>query len=175
MFTAEDISSDKFWSRVNIGSHKDCWNWRGFISDSGYGVFSYAKSKRARAHRIAFAKTVSPIPNDKVVCHTCDNPRCCNPSHLWLGTVAENNADRERKGRTVSPFGNGFNKTPKGEKHGSAKLTERVVKIIRESDMTGADISRALGISQSTVSRIRSGKLWATTNHNQGCAKGARE
>ena len=95
-------SPDRFWARVDR-SGDGCGEWQGPTAKSGYGQASYDY-----AHRVAYALVYGPIPKGPgyhgfCVCHRCDNPRCCNPSHLFLGTQAENIADRHAKGRTRGP------------------------------------------------------------------------
>ncbi|MER6171321.1 HNH endonuclease [Streptosporangium sp. NPDC001681] len=107
-------------------------------------------------HRVAWELANGPIPDGMKVCHRCDNPPCCNPAHLFLGTIADNNADRDQKGRQVSL---------QGEEHGSAKLTADQVDAIRElasADVPQELIARAVGIHKSHVSLISRGKTWAS-------------
>jgi hypothetical protein len=75
-----------------------CWEWTGRISVVGYGQIK-DHYKTRNAHRVSYELNVGPIPDGLVVCHTCDNRKCVNPSHLWVGTFGDNNRDREAKGR----------------------------------------------------------------------------
>lgn len=87
----------RFWPKVNVGSDDECWEWTA-ATWGGYGQFG--KSGRSyRSHRVAWVIDRGPIPPGLVVCHHCDNPPCCNPAHLFLGTIGDNNADRDAKGR----------------------------------------------------------------------------
>ena len=72
----------------------DCWIWTGTFSSKGY-----AKFDSKEAHRLAYERFVGPIPAGLLACHECDNPKCVNPAHLWLGTHADNMADMKAKGR----------------------------------------------------------------------------
>lgn len=88
----------RFWSKVSIREPKECWPWIGKRDKDGYGkIRNYYKE--VRAHRLSYELNIGDIPTGKVVCHSCDNPRCVNPSHLWVGTIGDNNRDMYQKGR----------------------------------------------------------------------------
>jgi hypothetical protein len=92
--------SERFWAKVRKSS--GCWEWVGARFDSGYGAFKRrvdGEWKQQRAHRVAYELAVRPIPNGMLVCHRCDNPPCCNPLHLFLGSGTDNQQDMIQKGR----------------------------------------------------------------------------
>lgn len=125
-----------------------CLIWPGSIEKTGYGRATY-KGRKWWAHRLAYTLSVGPIPAGKIICHRCDNPRCVNPDHLFLGTRPENSADMLRKGRSA-----------KGERHSQSKLTERDVLAIRADARTQRIVAAEYGIDRVTVSDIRRGKSW---------------
>jgi hypothetical protein len=88
--------SVRFWAKVE--KTDGCWLWRGARHHTGYGVIGVDRRQR-RAHRVAYEMAHGPIPAGAVVCHSCDTPPCVNPSHLFVGTVADNNRDMMAKGR----------------------------------------------------------------------------
>jgi len=79
-----------------------CWNWTWKKDKDGYGQF-HARPIAQRAHRFSFYIHMGYLPKDKCICHTCDNPSCVNPAHLWAGTSKENNNDARKKGRMIPP------------------------------------------------------------------------
>lgn len=90
-----------FWHKIDIKGKDECWNWKGSKNPQGYGqVWSNSKKKQIKAHRLAYEiYNQTSIPKGMLICHKCDNPPCCNPYHLFLGTSADNINDAYRKGR----------------------------------------------------------------------------
>lgn len=90
---------ESFWMElVDMRSDLDCWPWKGGFYPDGYGRVRMG-GKPKRAHRVAYELANGPVPKGLLVCHTCDNPKCCNPSHLFAGTRQDNFDDMVRKGR----------------------------------------------------------------------------
>lgn len=147
----------RFWKKVNKGDTDDCWNWKARKNEGGYGNV-FLEGKCRLAHRIAFCISYGAFDNSLKVCHTCDNPSCCNPAHLWLGTDEENVADRDAKGRLVN------GRKYKGENHINAKLTDKQASEIRALYAFGEWLHRELaemyGVSRGTIQRIVTGARW---------------
>lgn len=134
---------ETFWARVERGQDSDCWPWRGTRRDDGRGVLSY-QGKRFKAHRLAFELTNGTIPRDMCVLHRCDNPPCCNPSHLFLGTKGDNNRDCASKGR----------------RRGYHKLSPADVIAIRNSNKPTREVAADFNITPEQVRNIVTFKQW---------------
>lgn len=173
----------RFWSKVDRSG--ECWTWMAHCSPSGYGQFypgDRDQPSNVRAHRYSYTITYGPIPDGLCVLHRCDNPPCVRPDHLFLGTNAENTADRHAKGRSARGDRSGLRvhperaargirnarytmpeRTAHGERHGNAKLTEQQAKDIlalRTSGRTGYDVASYYGVCAATVSHIWTRRSW---------------
>ena len=133
----------------------DCWEWFG-ASVNGYGKISHG-AQQELAHRVSYRVFHGPIEAGLVVCHTCDNKPCINPSHFFLGTLADNNRDCITKNRHVVGR--------IGEDHAGAKLCASDVLEIRDILHAGVmkqkDIAAAYGITPSNLCHIKTRKLWS--------------
>lgn len=92
-----DSDKERFWAKVDRRGPDECWPWRAATDRDGYGAFN-VRAAMFGAHRVSWKITTGATPT-KCVCHTCDNPRCVNPAHLWLGTHQDNMQDKIAKGR----------------------------------------------------------------------------
>lgn len=140
-----------FWDRVHKTDY--CWLWTGPVDEKGYGLHTRG-DVTFRSHRFAYSECKGPIPTGMLAFHKCDNPPCCNPDHLFLGTYADNAHDRDKKGRQ---------RAPRGEDHVNAKLKNADVLEISSllSDgVSSREIENRFGISQSCVSLIKLKRTW---------------
>lgn len=136
---------------ATLDKSSDCWLWMGFRVAAGYGRY-YSEGKVWRAHRYAYEKLVGPI-GDLCVLHKCDNPPCCNPAHLFLGTPRDNARDRSDKGRSGK-------EKRSGEAATGSKLTWDDVRIIRQSSGSLSEIAAQFGVTKQNIAMIRKNKTW---------------
>jgi hypothetical protein len=154
-----DHQKEAFWSKVDIhNTHKECWEWKGAKKPSGYGNVRINKSYLL-AHRVAFELANGVIPEGFIVCHICDNPSCCNPNHLMLGTTKSNAADmliKNRQKKAVS--------AARGSQNGISKLNEEVVREIRElyesKEMNQYELADKYGVSQVAIGCVVRRDTW---------------
>ena len=144
----------RLWKRVVKTAN--CWEWVGYRNSTGYGQI-YHNSKLRLTHRVAWELSNGPIPDGMVVCHKCDNPPCCNPDHLFLGTMADNSADMVNKGRH-HPV------SFKGENNPSHKLTAAQVAEARSVYGAGGigyrTLAKRYGVTRTTLKCAITGKSW---------------
>jgi hypothetical protein len=161
---------DRFWPKVDRSGGLDaCWPWLGCRDTAGYGRLTVGSRKDgtkrpALAHRIAYELERGPL-GTAFATHTCDNPACCNPSHVRAGTHASNMAEMAQRGRAARGDRSGPRRRPerlrRGERHGNAKLTAEAVADIRSSGEPQRVLAERHGVDRSVVSRVRSGEAWA--------------
>lgn len=139
----------RFWKNVVVTD--SCWMWTAAVSPKGYGIFH--SDKKVPAHRYSYELYNGAIPSGLLVLHRCDNPPCVRPDHLFLGTNADNMADRNAK-----------NRQSRGAKNcSSASLCEDRVRQIRKEAARGVrhrDIALRFGVDTSQISRIANRKTW---------------
>jgi HNH endonuclease len=152
-----EVRETNFWRRVDKRTPAECWNWQGTLTYKGYGQLG----TRGQIHRYAWEIANGEIPKDLYVLHTCDNRKCVNPGHLFLGTALDNARDMVKKGRHVAQI------LPRvfGEGHYQAKLSEKEVLEIREMRRTTGLSLRLIGlkfgVSAKHVLRIVNGVNWS--------------
>ena len=149
-----ETARNRFWAKVKKNS--SCWEWTAGKTKFGYGTFNNGSGSRL-AHRVSWVIENGPVPDGKLVCHTCDNPSCVNPKHLFVGTQSDNVCDMWAKGR------GGAGALPGIENHRS-KICDKDVVAIRarlDSGEYQRVIAKDYGLTQSNVSHIATGKTWS--------------
>lgn len=144
---------ERFWSNVPVLGPYECWPWAGATNACGYGVASPVGGT-GLVHRQAWMFSIGPIPPGHQVLHSCDNPPCVNPQHLFLGTQIDNIKDMVSKGRA---------KGPDSERAKFSKLSWVKVAGIRSAIRSGAiekQLAEQYGVSESTISDIRNERTW---------------
>lgn len=148
---------ERFWPKVMKPMGWDaCWPWQGAKAAKGYGNFKLRSWTSAKAPRVAYALYNNRSPGPLLVCHSCDNPPCVNPSHLFLGTVQDNSDDMVRKGRSA-------HRDQRGALNGAAKLNEAQVATIRDlirAGLNNKQIAGRYGVTHQLISKIRRGVAW---------------
>lgn len=152
--SAPATTADRFWRKVSRRTNSECWPWEGTMRSNGYGVF-WSGHKLQRAHRVAWElHSGETVPEGKLILHSCDNRRCCNPTHLRPGTAQDNADDWGQRVR------------------GTAKLDKVQVSNIRRSLSRGEEgvkpMARRFGIDPGTVRAIRDGRTWKWLREVQG-------
>lgn len=144
------MNESAFWSRVE--KTDGCWLWRGKVY-GGYGrdYSPWGRQRGSLAHRIAWELSHGEIPNGLCICHHCDVRNCVNPAHLFLGTVADNNRDRDAKGRQ---------RTLRGSDNWNAKLTVEQVAAIRSDPRPARILAAEYGIQRQGITNVRRGRSY---------------
>lgn len=136
---------ERFWSKVDRRGDDECWEWQASRGPDGYGFF-WCSDHNERAHRVALELHLGrPLREGYLACHTCDNPPCCNPNHLFEGTHDDNMADKAAKGRAPKTTGN--TRIPDA-------TVEEARRLYETKQYSQRRIADLLGISQSQVGNI---------------------
>jgi len=142
------------WKKINRRGEDDCWEWVGACDSGGYGRMGL-DGKYHPVHRLAYKSIYGNISDKINVLHTCDNRKCCNPNHLFLGTDKDNAIDKVRKGRQQRLC---------GELNGRCKLTNEQVKEIRilysTNNYSYTQLSNKYNVTKANISNIINYKLW---------------
>lgn len=177
----------RFWAKVE--KTDACWHWTAAKDSKGYGIFQF-QGKPHKAHRVAYELTYGPIPAGLFVCHHCDNPSCVRPDHLFLGTVQDNNRDRDQKGRNNPVRGDAHwarrhpERNPwlggdhqRGERNNHAKITQEQAEQIRIRYATERtplhQIASEYGISFYTANKIIRYEIWNSENEQSPISRPA--
>jgi len=140
----------RFLHSIKINQKTGCWNWLRSLGAGGYGqINDHDRQKVLRSHRVSWTLFCGDIPSDMCVLHKCDNRKCCNPNHLFLGDRTDNHNDKINK-----------NRQPVGMMLPQAKLTDDNIRHIRASNKTGVELAKQYNVRPSTISKIRCYKRW---------------
>lgn len=156
---AHKTPQQRFWEKVEKAGLDECWEWTGARTPPGYGSFRLDGRARS-AHRVSYEWSRSTSASGLVVRHSCDNPPCVNPRHLFGGTQKDNIRDAAEKGRLNGRPGESRNV---GRVNGQAVLSPPEVRAIKAQVAAGRlhrDIASDFGVSRSLVSMINGGKRW---------------
>ena len=141
--------SDRFSAKVRKAPVDRCWEWTGAKTTAGYGALQEGGrgGKVLLAHRVSFGKAHGYLPTE--VCHTCDNPACVNPGHLFAGSHKLNSKDMVEKDRH-----------PRGERHPKSKLTDELVRAVREGSISSTRAAEKAGCSLWAIYKAKSKTSW---------------
>jgi hypothetical protein len=145
-----------FWSKVNKGTKDQCWEWTGYIMPNGYGQLK-ERQKNIYAHRYSYKLHFGYLPKKLLVCHKCDNRKCVNPNHLFLGTHKDNTFDMDSKGRRVIKPG----------KQKITKIDAENIRLLNDKGFHVDFLSDKYKLKPCTIRNIIAGRIWRQNAKNQ--------
>jgi hypothetical protein len=152
----------RFWSKVNKNTTTGCWEWSGANNGRGYGKFHIGGEGNPQryAHRISWIIANGDIPKGLWILHKCDNPKCVNPNHMFLGTQTDNMQDAASKGRIKGGA--------RGEAAGKGKLKEvdvlNIKQLLSQGNVQQVEIARMYNVTPTAILLIKKGKNWSWLN-----------
>jgi hypothetical protein len=162
----DEVLINRIFEKITIDDN-GCWLWDNDKQRGGYGMF-WDGQKPKSAHRLVYELLVSKVESKDCVCHKCDNRRCVDPSHMFIGSHADNSADMVSKGRQAKGNRHWTKTSPElldghavGEKNSRAKLKDKDVKLIRESSLSVKELAEIYGMSYMGMYKVKSGLRWA--------------
>lgn len=163
MATRRETVEERFWIKVDQAEPDECWPWNRSRRKHGYGQFRVRVGESPQiSSRVAWRLTRGEIPEGLAVCHRCDNPPCCNPNHLFLGTTADNTADMVAKQRhamaDVAAVGELVQRV---RRLSDAQIVE--ARQLREAGLSYRVIAAQYGVQHTTIMRLVNGTHWKST------------
>lgn len=140
---------ERFHEKWTLNKETGCWEWNASLNANGYGQMKRPGERtNYLAHRLSYEIHYGQIPEDKMVCHTCDNPKCVKPSHLFIGTALDNNRDAASKERSTM--------------HNARLNPEKVeaILLMSEQGISQSKIGRSFGVNQQAIFKIVHGLRW---------------
>lgn len=169
MSNCEKEAEERFW--IKVKKTKDCWLWTAYKDKNGYGRFWFDK-KLMLSHRFSWEIKNGKIKEGMFACHSCDNPTCVNPDHLFIGTCLDNMRDAKAKGKYVGrgqyfmrdySLKRKMENLPRGENHPNSKMTEKKVieaRKLREMGFPIGKLARKFGLTYTPMYMILKRKHW---------------
>lgn len=145
MKDAEENALERLARYFRVGSVNSCWEWQGSRNEKGYGNFMY-EGRSQKAHRVVYSLKIGPIPVGACICHSCDNPPCVNPAHLFAADMKANMDDMTRKRRNPT--------------HKLSYASAEEIRRLCAEGRAMRSVARDFGVAESTVRLLMRGKTW---------------